>query len=75
MYKASNRLFNFIFCVFFAAGAACIWEIAEFSIDQLTASNLQHNLDTGVVDTMEDMICGTVGGIIFSTYMLLKNKK
>lgn len=75
MYKAGNRLFNFIFCVFFAAGAACVWEIAEFSIDQLTASNLQHNLDTGVIDTMGDMICGTVGGIIFSTYMILKNKK
>lgn len=74
MYKENNRLFNFIFCLFFAIGAAGIWEIAEFVMDQLMGSNVQHHLDTGVVDTMEDLICGSLGGLIFSTCVAFKNK-
>ena len=75
MYDKNKRLFNFIFCLFFTIGVAGIWEILEFTMDQLTGSNLQHHLDTGVRDTMEDMICGTLGGLIFSCYMAFKNRK
>ena len=56
----------FIFgIVFISAG---LWEIIEYSVDLITASNLQHNKDTGVVDTMEDMIACFVGGILSSIF-------
>ena len=67
-----NNFFPVIFCLSFAIAIAGIWEIAEFSIDKITNSNLQHNLETGVVDTMEDMICGSLGAII---YLILKNQQ
>ena len=38
----------------------------EFGMDSITGSNLQHNLDTGVADTMWDMIAAFVGGFISS---------
>lgn len=74
MFHYSNRLFNFIYCLFFAVGAAGLWEIIEFLIDILIKTNLQHNLETGVVDTMQDIICGTTSGLIFALIIALKGK-
>lgn len=51
----------FLGVVFLVAG---LWEIMEFSFDQLLHINLQHNLETGVRDTMGDMIVASLGGII-----------
>ena len=67
-YNSKNIIFNLLFIfgiVFISAG---LWEIIEYSVDLITASNLQHNKDTGVVDTMEDMIACFVGGILSSIF-------
>lgn len=72
MYDCKNNLFNFIYCLFFTIGAAGMWEIGEYVVDLIIGTNLQHNLDTGVVDTMQDLICGTISGFIFSLIYSLK---
>lgn len=74
MYDSKNGAFNFIYSLFFAIGVAGIWEIIEFLIDVVLGTNLQHSLDTGVVDTMQDIICGTTGGLIFSLFITFKDK-
>ncbi len=48
--------------VFLIAGG---WEFFEFGMDQLTGSNLQHAIETGVEDTMCDMLAAFYGSIIF----------
>ena len=68
----SNKIINIIFCLGVVAIVALFWEIFEFSMDNLIGSNLQHNLDTGVNDTMEDLIVATLGGGISSLYLFFK---
>ena len=48
-----------------------MWEIGEYVVDLIIGTNLQHNLDTGVVDTMQDLICGTIVGGGFAFYIWL----
>ena len=48
--------------VFLVAG---VWELFEFGMDQLTGSNLQHWIETGVEDTMCDILAAFSGSIIF----------
>ena len=74
MYQGKNNIFNFIFILSFSIAVAGIWEIAEFSMDRFTGSNLQHWLDTGVIDTMEDIICGTLGGLVFALFKAKRKK-
>lgn len=50
-------LFIFIFCV---ALAGC-WEIWEFTGDMLFGFQSQNN---SLIDTMMDIICGTLGGVV-----------
>lgn len=60
--------------VFLVAG---IWEFFEFGMDQLTGSNLQHWMETGVEDTMCDMLAAFSGSILFTVvylYEMLTNK-
>lgn len=71
-YDKNNKLFNILFAVMTALSSACIWEIFEFGIDTLFNMNLQHNIDTGVVDTMIDMIACTVGSLISGITYYLK---
>ena len=72
MYNRNNILFNFLFSfgiVFMVAGS---WEIMEFITDIVLHTNLQHNLDTGVIDTMEDIIIAIIGGIVAFVISLTK---
>lgn len=76
-YKEKNLLFQITYIlglVFFIAG---FWEICEFSFDQILGSNTQHAIETGVADTMEDMIVAAIGGlafVIFYSYEVLRDK-
>lgn len=54
--------------------SALVWEILEFSGDILLNSNFQHSIDTGVVDTMGDMIAALFGGLISYLIYLKSNK-
>jgi len=51
----------FTFCFALALGAA--WEIVEFSIDEGCHTNMQHR-ETGVMDTMGDLIVDSIGALI-----------
>lgn len=59
---------------FLAAGAgAGIWEITEFTIDIIVSGGMQR----GMVDTITDMIAGTLGGLLFAlvSYFMYRNPK
>lgn len=70
----------------FAVASAGFWEIMEFSFDLLTKSDVQRNLirerellssdwqNPGILDTMNDMINGTAGGIIGSGLIFINEK-
>lgn len=62
----------FAFCFALAIGA--IWEIFEFSVDQLLGTNMQKS---GLVDTMWDLIVDAIGALITATvgFIYLKRKK
>ena len=48
--------------VFLVAG---LWEFFEFGMDQLAGMNLQHSIETGVKDTMVDILAAFSGSILF----------
>lgn len=56
--------FMCFFAVTFAVFLGVIWEIFEFAVDRIApAVNMQSN-ETGVVDTMHDLIVDTLGAVI-----------
>jgi len=63
----------FAFC--FALSIGLLWEVFEFIGDQLLHTNMQQ-LQTGVVDTMKDLIMDTIGAFIGSVigYFYLGSK-
>lgn len=68
----NNKLLKVLFSLGIVALIAIFWEIFEFSIDNIAHVNLQHNQDTGVIDTMQDMIVALLGGVISSIYVMFK---
>ena len=70
--KSNNKLLKILFCLGIVALVAIVWEIFEFSVDSIMHTNLQHNQDTGVIDTMQDMIVALLGGGISSLYLGIK---
>lgn len=60
-----------IFAIFFAIAIAGLWEVWEFSCDKILSMTLQKSLD----DTMYDIICGSLGGILISSILSRLNKK
>ena len=48
-----------------------LWEVAEFATDTFMASNAQHVIDTGNLDTMFDILYNFIGvGVYSITYLL-----
>lgn len=67
------------FAFMFAVGIGALWEIFEFSMDQLLGSNMQKPMFgdySGLTDTMYDLIMDALGGLIISVsgYVYLKRK-
>ncbi|OVE68358.1 hypothetical protein CCS79_10645 [Clostridium diolis] len=54
-----------LFSLFFAIAMAGIWEIYEFTTDRLFGLRSQNN---SLVDTMGDIICGSIGSLFTSIY-------
>ena len=52
-----------LFAVTFAVTLGVLWEIFEFVVDRFTAANMQ-STETGVVDTMKDLIVDTIGAVV-----------
>lgn len=65
--------------ILFILGMTCLsavtWEIYEFGCDQLLGMNVQHTIETGVVDTMEDMIAAFGGTILFCILYIIEETK
>lgn len=60
------------FSLFFAVAMAGCWEIYEFSLDGLFGLNSQGgSLD----DTMVDIICGTIGAVCTSLYLIYRARR
>ena len=74
-YDEKNVFFNILFAIAISLSSECIWEIFEFSIDNLFNMNLQHNIDTGVIDTMKDIIACTTGAFISGLSYYFYRKK
>lgn len=54
---------------------ASFWEFMEFGSDLIMKTDVQHALDTGVADTMQDMLIAFLGSIIVAVKYVLENKK
>ena len=52
-----------IFAFMFALGMGALWEIMEFTIDQLFGTNMQKS---GLQDTMGDLIVDSIGALIIA---------
>lgn len=53
-----------MFCMGVVALVAVLWEVFEFSYDQIFHGNMQQLIVTGVEDTMWDMIMALIGAMI-----------
>lgn len=78
--KFENRayVFNILYIVFVTLSVAACWEIFEFTADNLLNGNAQKVLETGVTDTMKDVICAFMGSLLVSicyVYEFVENKK
>lgn len=75
--KKNNKLFCFIFILMFTIGIAAGWEYFEFFCDKIFDGDAQWVIETGVNDTMTDMLIASLGGIISGFYYLfyVKRKK
>lgn len=73
--KMFYPLFLPTYTVSFSTLCGVIWEIYEFSMDNLFRLNMQLTKTTGVTDTMSDLIADLLGGICISLYIYFKNKR
>ena len=66
--KLKGNGFNILFIVSFSALCAVSWEIFEFVCNILVGGDAQKVIETGVDDTMLDMIVAIIGSIIYSIW-------
>lgn len=64
--------FIFLYSLSFAALGGVLWEIYEFSFDQLFSMTLQGR---GITDTMTDLIADTLGGLMIAIWAVYKSKQ
>lgn len=75
VYKSKNKLFNVLFMISFSSFIASFWEFGEYLTYIILGMDVQHNLTTGVNDTMQDMLIAFLGCIIVVVKYLFENKK
>lgn len=69
-------LFTAIFCICFSLAVEVLWEIFEWGADNILNQTMQGEKIEGfnqplVFDTMLDMVCNTIGALIFSVQYLI----
>jgi len=62
--KGITPFFLCFFAVTFAVFLGVVWEIFEFVVDTLSPATNMQSRETGVVDTMQDLIVDTLGAVI-----------
>lgn len=70
-----NKIFNACFIIIFSIFVAAFWEFIEFSGDTFFNMNVQHSIETGVKDTITDMLIATLGSLIMFIVYLIQTKK
>ena len=58
-----DLLLALAFTFFGSMAVAGLWELAEYAINLVTGRDVQHVLDTGVGDTMQDMLVCMIGTV------------
>lgn len=74
-YKVNNLFFSILFIISFSCFWAVIWEIFEFICNIFFGGDAQKVMETGVDDTMLDMIVAFIGSIITGGIYYIKNVK
>ncbi len=64
--------FNLIFMASITCMLSIFWEIFEYISDFIFSGNAQRVLETGINDTMLDMIIAIIGFIVFSTIYVIR---
>jgi hypothetical protein len=62
--QGMKREFLCFFAVTFAVTLGVLWEIFEYAVDRIAPAINMQSTETGVVDTMHDLIVDTVGAVI-----------
>lgn len=80
LYKVYNRKGGNLFTViFFVLGITALiavsWEIFEFVCDKIFKKNAQHVIESGVDDTMTDMIVALFGAVLYNLLYILYTVK
>lgn len=60
-----------LFAFLFAVAVGAVWEIFEFSMDRFFGTTMQKPMlgdDSGLTDTMWDLIVDTLGALVLSTF-------
>ena len=73
-YSNKKVLFNTLFIISFVLMIAVFWEFFEYSCDILFKKDAQKVLETGVNDTMGDMIACFIGTILFNIMYIYEEK-
>jgi hypothetical protein len=69
--KKLSPLLGVLFSLFFSISMAGVWEIYEFTTDQIFGLDSQKY---SLIDTMGDIIAGTIGGIIITSRIYFYQK-
>lgn len=67
-YQSKSISFNIFFMIAFSLMVASLWEMFEFTSDCLLGGDTQKVAETGVTDTMKDMIVALLGAILTCIY-------
>jgi len=62
--KGTRPVFLCLFAVTFAVTAGTLWEIFEYAVDCAAPEINMQSRETGVVDTMHDLIVDTIGAVV-----------
>lgn len=64
-YDYKSTIFNIIYVLSVTIFLAVTWECCEYFYDIMFNANTQHALETGVVDTMTDLLVALLGSLVF----------
>lgn len=75
VYNKKSKVFNILFIIAFTLMIASLWEMFEFTSSICFHLDPQRVKETGVTDTMMDMIVAFLGSILYSIYYLFAQKQ
>lgn len=68
MYNNNKKFFNVLFIIAIVLSIASLWEMFEFMNSKIFDLDVQRVFDTGVNDTMKDMILSFLGALLTSVW-------